>query len=183
MRPQNCQYTSIQLSQLMRNLYLVSRAGSFSRHAVHMLSLCDWILRSLWYELGAFMLGCRFLLHKCTSLATGTSLCCTVSSLLLDRRLRTRWVQKLRIEPGTTLQEEQMLPLRCSVHPRRTFNSWSSSKLLLLDRLEDVLADVALDRVPQVRRFDVGDAFDVSDVRCRSLSKKKRNDFEKLTFS
>ena len=26
----------------MLNLYVVSRAGSFSRHAVHMLSLCDY---------------------------------------------------------------------------------------------------------------------------------------------
>ena len=34
--------SNIQLSQLMLNLYVVSRAGSFSRHAVHMLPLCDY---------------------------------------------------------------------------------------------------------------------------------------------
>ena len=32
----------INLSQLMLNLYVVSRAGSFLRHAVHMFSLCEY---------------------------------------------------------------------------------------------------------------------------------------------
>ena len=35
-------YLTIKLSQLMVNLYLVSRAWSFSCHAVHMHSLCDY---------------------------------------------------------------------------------------------------------------------------------------------
>ena len=38
-----CIYMTIKLSQLMLNLYVVSRTGSFSRHAVHMLSLCEYL--------------------------------------------------------------------------------------------------------------------------------------------
>ena len=37
-----CMYMTIKLSQLMLNLYEVSRARSFSLHAVHMLSLCEY---------------------------------------------------------------------------------------------------------------------------------------------
>ena len=45
LRPTNFQYTNVQLSQLsqlMLNLYVVSCAGSFSHHAVNMLSLCAY---------------------------------------------------------------------------------------------------------------------------------------------
>ena len=37
-----CLYTTNELSQLMLNLYVLSRAGSFLRHAVEMQSLCEY---------------------------------------------------------------------------------------------------------------------------------------------
>ena len=45
---------TIKLSQLMLNLYVVSRAGSFLRHAVHILPLCEY------YDLYAANTGSGF---------------------------------------------------------------------------------------------------------------------------
>ena len=38
----NFKYSNVQISQLILNLNVVSRAGSFSRHAAHMLSQCEY---------------------------------------------------------------------------------------------------------------------------------------------
>ena len=48
----------VQLSQLMLNLYVVSRAVSFLRHAVHMLSVCVYYDLCQQHQLFLELEGC-----------------------------------------------------------------------------------------------------------------------------
>ena len=58
----------------MLNLYVVSRAGSFLRHAVHMLSLCDYYdlcgCNSTWFQITPW--------NKVVGKNLSSTMCCTI---------------------------------------------------------------------------------------------------------
>ena len=93
-------YLTLELSQLMLNLYVVSRTGSFLRHAIHMLSLCEYYnLCGFARDKSLLFSGSYIFMWQIKSMFTSFCVLCVWGMQTLTRFIKSKSIF-LRVPPN-----------------------------------------------------------------------------------